>query len=207
MITIIDYQMGNLHSVKRAFNRLRVDVRITADPNDILSAEQLILPGVGHFGKAMDHLKTKGLLEALNEAVLVKKTPVLGICLGMQLMTKHSEEGNCEGLGWFDADVVRFQVNDTLQYKIPNIGWCDVKHAKESKILNGINSNDPFYFVHSFHARTSDQSIILGTSDYESEFVCALEKENMCGVQFHPEKSHEVGLQLLSNFAEKTKDN
>jgi glutamine amidotransferase len=200
MITIVDYQMGNLQSVKRAFNRLGVEVRIATKPNEILSAKKLILPGVGHFGKAMDHLKETGLLEALNEAVLVKKTPVLGICLGMQLMTKHSEEGDCEGLGWFDAEVVRFQVNDTLQYKIPNIGWCDVKHAKESKILNGINSNDPFYFVHSFHARTSDTSIILGTTDYESEFVCALEKENIFGVQFHPEKSHASGLQLLKNF-------
>jgi len=202
MITIVDYQMGNLHSVKRAFNRLGVEVNIATKPSEILSAKKLILPGVGHFGKAMDHLKETGLLEALNEAVLVKKTPVLGICLGMQLMTKHSEEGNCEGLGWFDADVVRFQVNDTLQYKIPNIGWCDVKHVKESKILNGINSNDPFYFVHSFHARTSDTSIILGTTDYETEFTCALEKENIFGVQFHPEKSHASGLQLLKNFSE-----
>jgi glutamine amidotransferase len=202
MITIVDYQMGNLHSVKRAFNRLGVEVNIATKPNEILAAKKLILPGVGHFGKAMDHLKETGLLEALNEAVLVKKTPVLGICLGMQLMTKHSEEGDCEGLGWFDAEVVRFQVNDKLHYKIPNIGWCDVKHAKESKLLNGINSNDPFYFVHSFHVRTSDQSIILGTSDYESEFVCALEKENIFGVQFHPEKSHQSGIQLLKNFSE-----
>jgi glutamine amidotransferase len=202
MITIVDYQMGNLQSVKRAFNRLGVEVRIATKPNEILSAKKLILPGVGHFGKAMDHLKETGLLEALNEAVLVKKTPVLGICLGMQLMTNQSEEGDCKGLGWFDAEVVRFQVNDTLHYKIPNIGWNSVKQNKESQLMREIGSDNSFYFVHSFHVRTSDATIVLGTSNYESDFVCALEKENIFGVQFHPEKSHESGFRLLKNFSE-----
>jgi glutamine amidotransferase len=202
MITIVDYQMGNLHSVKRAFNRLGVDVIISSDPNAILTAKKIILPGVGHFGKAMDHLKKTGLLDALNEAVLVKKTPVLGICLGMQLMTNFSEEGGCKGLGWFDADVVRFQVKDTLRFKIPNIGWNSVQQNKESKLMHEVGNDNSFYFVHSFHVRTSDESIVLGTSNYESDFVCALEKENIYGVQFHPEKSHESGFRLLKNFSE-----
>ena len=202
MITIVDYQMGNLHSVKRAFNRLGVEVNIATTPSEIVTAKKLILPGVGHFGKAMEHLKVTGLQDALNEAVLVKKTPVLGICLGMQLMTTFSEEGDCKGLGWFDADVVRFQVKDTLHFKIPNIGWNSIQQKKESLLMREIGPDNSFYFVHSFHVRTSDPTIVLGTSNYESDFVCALEKENIFGVQFHPEKSHESGFQLLKNFSE-----
>ncbi len=202
MITIVDYQMGNLHSVKRAFNRLGVEVNIATKPSEISSAKKLILPGVGHFGKAMDHLKETGLLDALNEAVLVKKTPVLGICLGMQLMTTFSEEGDCKGLGWFEADVVRFQVKDNLHFKIPNIGWNSVQQKKESQLMREIGTDNSFYFVHSFHVRTSDPTIVLGTSNYESDFVCALEKENIFGVQFHPEKSHASGVQLLKNFTQ-----
>jgi glutamine amidotransferase len=120
----------------------------------------------------------------------------------MQLMTTFSEEGDCKGLGWFDADVVRFQVKDTLHFKIPNIGWNSVQQKKESLLMREIGPNNSFYFVHSFHVRTSGPTIVLGTSNYESDFVCALEKENIFGVQFHPEKSHESGFQILKNFSE-----
>jgi glutamine amidotransferase len=117
-------------------------------------------------------------------------------------MTTCSEEGDCKGLGWFDADVVRFQVKDSLHFKVPNIGWNSVQKKKESQLMREIGHDNSFYFVHSFHVRTADTTIVLGTSNYESDFVCALEKDNIFGVQFHPEKSHESGFQLLKNFSE-----
>src|SRR5690349_12454644 len=131
-VAIVDYGMGNLHSVKRKLDRIGVHPQLTSDPEEVLRADKLLLPGVGHFGKAMEHLDTLELVPALNEAVMVEKTPILGICLGMQLFARHSQEGDSEGLGWIDADVTRFAVDDTLRFKVPQMGWNGVRTVRES---------------------------------------------------------------------------
>jgi len=199
-IVIINYGMGNLNSVKRKLRKINGNAVIANDYHSIESADKLILPGVGHFAMAVNNIKALALWDVLNELVLVKKKPILGICLGMQLMAKQSEEGNVEGFGWFDADVVRFKVNNTLQYKVPHMGWNNVSLRKQSDLFNKIPLAAEFYFVHSFHIQSNKSDEILGTTNYEYEFVSALEKENIIGLQFHPEKSHDVGEKLLLNF-------
>jgi glutamine amidotransferase len=199
-IVIVDYGMGNLNSVKRKLSRLNVNALISSDADDIRSADKIILPGVGHFKKAMESLRSLGLIDVLNKEVLMKKKPILGICLGMQLMSKKSEEGNVEGLGWLDADVVRFKVKDKLKYKIPHIGWNRILISKESKLMKNIPDLSEFYFVHSYHLSTNDKRDELNATEFEYRFVSAIEKENIFGVQYHPEKSHDVGELLLENF-------
>ncbi len=201
-IVIIDYKMGNLNSVKKKLDRLGVDTIISSKKEEILSADKLILPGVGHFGKAMSNLRELNLIETLNEAVLKNKIPTLGICLGMQIMTNRSDEGDLEGLGWIDAEVVKFNVNDTLKFKVPHTGWNQIVNAKESKLMNNIPDKSEFYFVHSFHLKLNDSSLGLNDTEYEYLFSSAFEKENIFGVQYHPEKSHDVGELLLKNFIE-----
>jgi glutamine amidotransferase len=200
LITIVDYGMGNLHSVKKKLDRLSSNVKISSSPNDILASGKIILPGVGHFQNAMQNLKSLGLIDALNLAVLENKIPILGICLGMQLMTKHSEEGDSAGLGWFDANVVKFKVKDTLQYKIPHTGWNQTLNKKGSKLLENIENNEEFYFVHSYHVELNNLTDALHETEYEYSFVSAIEKENIIGVQYHPEKSHQAGELMLKNF-------
>lgn len=201
MIAIIDYGMGNLGSVKRKLDRIGAESVITSDPEAIRNSDKLILPGVGHFGNAVNELKIRGLWDVLNREVLISKKPILGICLGMQLMAKSSEEGNGEGLGWFDADVVRFRVKDTLKYKVPHMGWNQVVLKKPSQLFAGVDPDQGFYFVHSYHLKCKDVTDILNETVYEYPFVSAIQKDNIYGVQYHPEKSHECGEQLLRNFA------
>lgn len=197
---IVDYGMGNLHSVKKKLHRIGVKADISNNPEIIKKATKLFLPGVGHFSKAIQNLKELGLFEVLNEAVMVKKTPILGICLGLQLMAKHSEEGDEYGFGWFDAEVVKFTIKDQLKYKVPHMGWNQVAPKKSSILFDGISEAQDFYFVHSYHVKSNNPSEILSFTDYEYPFVSALEKENIFGVQFHPEKSHDAGEKMLSNF-------
>jgi len=199
-IVIIDYGMGNLNSVKKKLARLNVNATITSDLKIIELADKIILPGVGHFAMAMSKLKTLNLIGVLNHEVLNKKKPVLGICLGMQLMAKHSEEGNSVGLGWFDANVIKFKIKDHLKYKVPHIGWNQIEIKKSSRLMQDIPNLSEFYFVHSYHYKTNIKNDVLTETDYEYSFVSAIEKENIYGVQFHPEKSHDVGEQLLNNF-------
>lgn len=201
-VVIVDYGMGNLNSVKRAMDRMKVDSVISSDPKDVFRCEKIILPGVGHFKKAMSNLKALDLIDVLNEAVLTEKKPILGICLGMQLLAKRSEEGDAEGLGWFDAEVVRFNVSDKLKHKIPHIGWNQVSIKKQSSLMNNIPELAEFYFVHSYHLRVRDQSDILNETEFDYVFPSAIEKENIFGVQYHPEKSHDDGMQLIKNFIE-----
>lgn len=200
IIVIIDYGMGNLHSVKRKLNRIGVDASISSNPKEIEAADKLILPGVGHFRKAIENIKKLEIWDVLNFSVLTQHKPILGICLGMQLMAQHSEEGNEHGLGWFDADVVKFSVNDTLAFKVPHTGWNQIIKVKESPLMKDIPDLAEFYFVHSYHFKCNSDTDILNESDYEYRFTSAIEKGNIFGVQYHPEKSHDVGEKLLKNF-------
>lgn len=201
-IAIIDYAMGNLLSVKRKLDRLGAEAALVSDASELKNYDKFILPGVGHFKKAVEQLKSNGMWEVLNELVLIQKKPILGICLGAQLMCSFSEEGNEAGFGWFDAQVVRFKVSDSLRFKVPHTGWNEIKIHQVNPLMNGIDSDTSFYFVHAYHFQTESKEIILNTSDYEQTFVSALAKENIFGVQYHPEKSHDQGNKLLANFIE-----
>ena len=199
-LIIVDYRMGNLHSVKKKLDRLKTTVSITANPRDIVKADKIILVGVGHFAKAMKNIKELALLDALNEVAIIKKKPVLGICLGMQLMAKDSEEGKTEGLGWLDANVRKMQVDDTLKFKIPHTGWNKITQSKKSHLMKGIPESSEFYFVHSYYLKPNETSNTLNETEYCFKFTSAIEKDNIFGVQYHPEKSHDVGEVLLKNF-------
>jgi imidazole glycerol-phosphate synthase subunit HisH len=199
-LVIVDYGMGNLNSVKKSMDRLKVDAVISSDSKEIMNCQKIILPGVGHFGMAMQNLKKLTLLDALSEAVLVKRIPVLGICLGMQLMAKTSEEGNSSGLGWFDADVVKFDVSDRIKHKIPHMGWNQVRIKKSCPLMSDIPELSEFYFVHSYYLKTNDKADILNETEYDHIFTSAVAKDNIFGVQYHPEKSHDAGARLLKNF-------
>jgi glutamine amidotransferase len=198
MVIIIDYNIGNLLSVQNMFKYLGVNSRISNSIEDIRNADKLVLPGVGHFKTGMENLIHSNLLETLSEEVLIKKKPILGICLGMQLMTKHSEEGDCNGLSWLDATTRKFQIIDTL--KVPHMGWNDVHYKKDSKLTEDFSADPRYYFVHSYHVQCNQEADVLGTTNYGYEFVAAFEHENIYGVQFHPEKSHKYGMELLRNF-------
>lgn len=201
-LVIVNYGMGNLNSVKRAMSRLRVDSVISSKPEDIAESDKIILPGVGHFGKAMSNLKELGLLDVLNEVVLIKKKPILGICLGMQLLAEKSEEGDSVGLGYIDGEVVKFRVSDSLKYKVPHMGWNQIIAKKESPLMKDLPEPKEFYFVHSYHFKTANESDVLNRTNYDYDFVSAVEKDNIFGVQYHPEKSHDTGAKLLKNFIE-----
>lgn len=200
-IIILDYGMGNLFSVSKKFYKLGVPVAISSDPGTIYQADKLIIPGVGHFQKAVESLKLLKLWDPLNDAVLNKKTPVLGICLGMQLMAKTSEEGHVAGLGWIDANVVRFRITDKLKHKVPHMGWNNLKMNKSSGLFSDIGPGAKFYFVHSYHMQSDNDKEVLAYTSYEYDFISAVEKDNIYGMQFHPEKSHGDGETLLLNFA------
>jgi len=192
--------MGNIGSVAKKIKRIGSECFLATTPEQVLTASKLILPGVGHFSSGVSKLKNLGLWDALQEVVIQNKTPILGICLGMQLMAKHSEEGDCEGLGWFDAEVKRFEISDTQKYKVPHMGWNNSKTEKHSALFNDIAITNEFYFVHSYHIMCEEKQDILSTTTYDYTFVSAIEKNNIYGVQFHPEKSHDAGQILLTNF-------
>jgi glutamine amidotransferase len=200
MIAIVDYGMGNLGSVKRKLDLIGARSIITDSLIDIHNSKKIILPGVGHFGKAVGQLKEKGLWEALTYEAIYCKKPVLGICLGMQLMAKKSEEGDVDGLGWFDANVIKFRMKDKLRNKVPHTGWNSLVLRKESILFNNLKFESGFYFVHSYHLNCLDKKDILTETFYEYNFVSSIQRDNIYGVQFHPEKSHDEGEQLLRNF-------
>ncbi|PKP21018.1 MAG: imidazole glycerol phosphate synthase subunit HisH [Bacteroidetes bacterium HGW-Bacteroidetes-21] len=199
-VMILDYGMGNLHSVKKKLEHIGVSTIISDNRKDIIKADKLILPGVGHFAMAMKNINSLDVIDTLLDFVFVSKKPILGVCLGMQIMSGFSEEGNAKGLNWIDAQVLLFKITDKLKFKIPHIGWNTLLKSKDSPLLNGIHEKDEFYFVHSYHVIPNDNNDILTETDYEYRFCSAFQKENIFGVQFHPEKSHTAGELLLRNF-------
>ena len=203
MITIIDYKAGNFKSIANMLKRLGVESCFTDDVETIKNAEKLILPGVGHFDFGMNNLKKSGLIPVLESKVLQDKIPILGICLGAQLMTKNSEEGDVEGLGWVDAKTIKFTIDNLPKgYKVPHMGWTDVVANKDSKLTENLPDAPRYYFVHSYYMECENSEDVLFKSEYGHAFDAAFQHNNIYGVQFHPEKSHKFGMQLLKNFAE-----
>lgn len=202
MLTIIDYQVGNLVSIKNMLARIGfTGVRISSDPADIETAEKLIIPGVGHFDYGMEKLRNADFFDILNRRVLEDKVPVLGICLGAQLLLDSSEEGNTPGLGWISGNSRKFDESRmTAGLKIPHMGWGEVRVLKQSPLLAGLPEDARFYFVHSYYMQCTDPSHHLLSAEHGHPFIAAVEKDNIAGVQFHPEKSHKYGMALLKNF-------
>jgi len=199
VVAIINYGLGNLASIKNMFKKIGVESIITSNPEEIYKADRLLLPGVGHFAKGMENLHKSGLIPVLEECILEKQKPVLGICLGMQLITLGSEEGSSEGLGWIDAYTRKFSFEDN-NFKIPHMGWSHVSYRNET-ISSQLIPNPRYYFVHSYHVICSNEENVLATCDYSYTFHCGIQKGNIYGVQFHPEKSHKHGMSLLSAFS------
>jgi len=205
MLTIIDYGIGNLTSIQNMLKKAGYPNAIISNKTaDIAAADKLILPGVGHFDYGMEQLRQSGFFETLNKRVLVDKVPILGICLGAQLLTECSEEGESSGLGWIKGRTVRFRpekMNTTL--KVPHMGWGEIEQSKQSSLLQGLPDFPRFYFVHSYHLQCTNEVDELASCRYGYSFTACIERDNIIGVQFHPEKSHKFGLQLLSNFINK----
>tara|TARA_B100000787_G_C16195435_1_gene300436 strand:- start:1861 stop:2475 length:615 start_codon:yes stop_codon:yes gene_type:complete len=199
-ILILDYGMGNIKSVYKRLYKNDINLRVSSLPNDIEWADKIVLVGVGHFKNAMDNLMQLNLLEELNNFVMNKKKPILGICLGMQLMCDFSEEGNVNGLGWIRAKSKKFTTNNKLKFKIPHIGWNQIKIKKDSNLLNKIEELSEFYFVHTYFVEPLNKDIVLSQTDYIHDFCSAFQKDNIIGTQFHPEKSHQAGEIFLKNF-------
>ncbi|HMP28262.1 MAG TPA: imidazole glycerol phosphate synthase subunit HisH [Saprospiraceae bacterium] len=202
MIAILDYKMGNVQSIVNMFKKIGVLAKVTADPIAIKDAEKLILPGVGYFDYAMQNLRATPYFSLLNELVLEQKRPILGICLGAQLMLDGSEEGEpTPGLSWIKGKVVKFKIADH-GLRVPHMGWNDVVIHKESNLVRMLPEEPRFYFVHSYYLDVAQEADILLTTDYGLPFTSAFSRDNIYGVQFHPEKSHKFGMQLLKNFAQ-----
>jgi imidazole glycerol-phosphate synthase subunit HisH len=202
-ITIVDYGIGNIGSIQNMLKKIGARSVVASKAKEILEASKLILPGVGAFDAGMETLAASGLVDALNHKAVEEKTPVLGLCLGMQLMTRGSEEGVLPGLGWVRAETVKFNAADSPGLKIPHMGWNFVEAAKESPILKGYPADARFYFVHSYYVRCEDRADPLLRAAYGSTFFDAgFQHQNLFGVQFHPEKSHRYGMWLLKNFTE-----
>ena len=199
-VTIVDYANSNANSVLRALSGLGVDVAFSRDAADISSGDFLILPGVGHTGTAMRTLRSEGLIEPLRAAVFDRKVPVLGICLGMQIMTDYLEEGECAGLGWIPGQAVRLTARDSQRYKIPHIGWNRVEMTASSRLIAAEITPSYYYFCHKYAVTELGVVDSFTTFDYESKHIASFERDNIYGVQFHPEKSQDVGRNIFRNF-------
>ena len=201
MIVVVDYGAGNIGSILNMSKRLGANIVASSEPSVIENATKLVLPGVGSFDQGMRKLFESGVVEILNKKVLVDKTPILGICLGVQLMTKGSEEGQLPGLGWFEAKTIKFSFKEQqVKLKIPHMGWSDTFFKKHSNIFKINEEEHRYYYVHSYHLSTNIESDVLSTAFYGYEFVSGLERDNIIGLQFHPEKSHKFGMEIFNNF-------
>jgi len=203
-VTIVDYNSGNISSVINSFKEVakdRVKIEVTADLNKIKSSDKVVLPGQGSFKSCVDALNSiGGLVETLNDFVLTNKKPLLGICVGLQMFADVGyEESETKGLGWISGKVSKID-NQNRKYKLPHIGWNQIKILKGSKIFKDIKNNSHMYFVHSYELVPNDKSVVSATTEYSTDIVCSVEKENIFGTQFHPEKSDKIGLKIIDNF-------
>ena len=203
-VTIVDYKSGNISSVINSFKEVtkdKVSIEVTSDLNKIKSCDKVVLPGQGSFKSCIDALKKiDGLTDTLNEFVITNKKPLLGICVGLQMFADIGyEEAETKGLGWISGKVSKID-NQNGKFKLPHIGWNQINIVKESKIFQNIENNSHMYFVHSYEFVPNDKNVISATTDYSSNIVCSVEKENIFGTQFHPEKSDKMGLKIIDNF-------
>ena len=202
MITIVNYGSGNIRAIGNIYDRLGIQYEIADRPEQVTTAEKIILPGVGAFDETIKILDQTGFREVLDEVVLDKKIPVLGICVGMQLLSERSEEGTLPGLGWIKGSVKKISKPElTTKPKLPHLGWNTVKVEHESRLFCNVNEDDGFYFLHSYYFDCADASNVLATTFYGKQFASAVFNGNIYGVQFHPEKSHHNGTHVLKNFA------
>jgi len=203
MIAIIDYGLGNVKAFANVYYRLNIPAVIVKQPDDLKAVKKIILPGVGSFDHAMQMLDKSGLRHALDEFVLHRNVPVLGICVGMQMLAHSSEEGVLPGLGWIDGKVKKMNPTRlTHSTHLPHMGWNDVRPVKKNKLFKELEQSARFYFLHSYYFQVQNENDVIAVTDYGGLFTCAINAKNIYGVQFHPEKSHQYGIQLLKNFAE-----
>lgn len=202
MITLIDYGVGNIYAFQNVYKRLNIPTKIAKKKEDLANAKKLILPGVGSFDYAMTQLNASGMREKLDELVLEKKVPVIGICVGMQIMGNRSDEGKLEGLKWINSEILKFDENLIQQRtKLPHMGWNDVDPINSHPLFIGLEKDAIFYFLHSFYFKCKNETESIAVSNYGISFSSAVNRENIYGIQFHPEKSHQHGEKLLHNFA------
>lgn len=202
MIGIIDYGVGNIKAFSNIYKNFEMPYKIVKTKDDFEDVAKLILPGVGSFDHAMTSLQNSGMRETLDELVLVKKLPVIGICVGMQMLAKSSDEGELSGLGWIDGVVKKFDKSKIQNGSLPHMGWNSLNIKDEKSVLSGLDMNPRFYFLHSYYFDCRDKNDVLATASYGEEFECVVNHENIYGIQCHPEKSHHNGMKLLKNFGE-----
>lgn len=202
-MTVIDYGLGNVLAFVNLYNRLNIPVAVAKTAADLAGATRLILPGVGSFDHAMEQLDASGMRATLEQLVIEQRVPVLGICVGMQILAKRSDEGRLDGLCWIDGTVRKFDLAKLPRgTNLPHMGWNDVAPRAEGGLFKGLEQDGRFYFLHSYYFDCAQETSVLAHTDYGQAFHCAVRRDNVYGVQFHPEKSHHFGAQLLSNFAE-----
>lgn len=202
MIVIVDYGIGNLRSILSKFERMKIEASISDREEDIERADKLVLPGIGHFGAGMTNLASSGLIPLLEDKVIRRKTPVLGICLGMQLLMNGSDESPLSGLGWIPGETRKFRLTlESKTLRVPHMGWNTFRPAQKSPLLIDIAGDARFYFAHSYFVNPDEPDVVVATSWHGNDFTSMLQRGNIYGTQFHPEKSHQAGLQIIRNFA------
>ena len=202
MIVIVDYKTANLGSIVNMLKRIGAPARVAEAPDQLAGATRIVLPGIGHFDTCAKNLRRAGFADALQRPVLEDRVPLLGICVGAQLLTRGSEEGEEPGLGWIDAQTLRFPDLPRHDYKVPHMGWNVARPQREHFLFAGFETPPRFYFVHSYHMQCANPASVLAKTEHGVEFASAIVRDNVTGVQFHPEKSHKFGMQLLRNFAQ-----